>query len=81
MAAMKLTVNETKTPVRQVPAETFDFLGYTFGLHWTHRTKRKLLCVHAPALVASTVDLHGSILSVLGEGDEEEPLLVGAVPP
>ena len=29
---------------RQVPGETFDFLGYTFGLHWTHRTKRKLLC-------------------------------------
>jgi len=44
MAALKLTVNETKTHVRQVPAETFDFLGYTFGLHWTHRTKRKVLC-------------------------------------
>jgi group II intron reverse transcriptase/maturase len=44
MAALKLTVNETKTQVRQVPAETFDFLGYTFGLHWTHRTRRKLLC-------------------------------------
>jgi len=44
MAALKLTVNETKTHVRQVPAETFDFLGYTFGLHWTHRAKRKLLC-------------------------------------
>jgi RNA-directed DNA polymerase len=44
MAALKLTVNETKTQVREVPAETFDFLGYTFGLHWTHRTRRKLLC-------------------------------------
>ena len=44
MAALKLMVNETKTHVRQVPAEKFDFLGYTFGLHWTHRTKRKLLC-------------------------------------
>jgi group II intron reverse transcriptase/maturase len=44
MTALKLTVNETKTRMRQVPAETFDFLGYTFGLHWTHRTKRKLLC-------------------------------------
>jgi group II intron reverse transcriptase/maturase len=44
MAALKLTVNETKTHVRTLPAETFDFLGYTFGLHWTHRTKRKLLC-------------------------------------
>jgi group II intron reverse transcriptase/maturase len=44
MAALKLTVNETKTHVREVPAETFDFLGYTFGLHWAHRTKRKVLC-------------------------------------
>jgi len=44
MATLKLTVNETKTHVRRVPAETFDFLGYTFGSHWTHRTKRKVLC-------------------------------------
>lgn len=44
MDALKLKVNETKTHVREVPAETFDFLGYTFGLHWAHRTKRKLLC-------------------------------------
>jgi len=44
MAALKLTVNETKTHVREVPAETFDFLGYTFGLHWARRTKRKVLC-------------------------------------
>ncbi|MFH0983304.1 MAG: group II intron reverse transcriptase/maturase [Planctomycetota bacterium] len=44
MKVLKLTVNETKTQVRQVPAERFDFLGYTFGLHWAHRTKRKLLC-------------------------------------
>ncbi len=44
MAALKLTVNETKTHVRRVPIETFDFLGYTFGLHWTHRTRGKLLC-------------------------------------
>ena len=44
MSELKLTVNETKTRMRQVPGETFDFLGYTFGLHWTHRTKRMLLC-------------------------------------
>ena len=28
MVALKLTVNETKTHVRRVPAEPFDFLGY-----------------------------------------------------
>jgi hypothetical protein len=37
-------VNETKTHVREVPAETFDFLGYTFGEHRSSRTGRKLLC-------------------------------------
>jgi group II intron reverse transcriptase/maturase len=44
MTALKLTVNETKTQVREIPGERFDFLGYTFGLHWAHRTKRKVLC-------------------------------------
>jgi len=44
MAGLKLTVNETKTHVCEVPAETFDFLGYTFGLHRSGRTGRKLLC-------------------------------------
>jgi RNA-directed DNA polymerase len=31
MGKLKLTVNETKTHLRHVPEETFDFLGYTFG--------------------------------------------------
>ncbi len=44
MTALKLTVNEDKTQVRQAPAEAFDFLGYTFGLHWTRRRQRKTLC-------------------------------------
>ena len=44
MSELKLTVNEDKTHVREAPAETFDFLGYTFGLHWAYRTKRKVLC-------------------------------------
>jgi hypothetical protein len=38
MARLKLTVNETKTKVCQVPAETFDFLGYTFGRFYSPRT-------------------------------------------
>jgi RNA-directed DNA polymerase len=44
MRTLKLTVNETKTHVRCVPAETFDFLGYTFGRHRSARTGRWLLC-------------------------------------
>jgi len=31
MTKLKLTVNETKTRVRKLPEEKFDFLGYTFG--------------------------------------------------
>jgi group II intron reverse transcriptase/maturase len=38
MERLKLTVNETKTHVCRLPAETFDFLGYTFGRMYSPRT-------------------------------------------
>jgi hypothetical protein len=44
MQKVKLTVNETKTHVRELPGETFDFLGYTFGRHRSARTGRWMLC-------------------------------------
>jgi RNA-directed DNA polymerase len=44
MSRLKLTVNEDKTHVRELPHETFDFLGYTFGRHRSNRTGRWLLC-------------------------------------
>ena len=37
---LKLTVNETKTHVCQVPEESFDFLGYTFGRWYSAETGR-----------------------------------------
>jgi hypothetical protein len=37
---LKLAVNETKTHVCQVPQETFDFLGYTFGTCCSPKTGR-----------------------------------------
>ena len=43
MARLKLTVNETKTHVCRVPAETFDFLGYTFGRCYSPKTGRAYL--------------------------------------
>jgi len=43
MSKLKLTVNETKTQVREVPAETFDFLGYQFGLCWSYKRRRMYL--------------------------------------
>jgi RNA-directed DNA polymerase len=43
MSRIKLTVNETKTHICQVPAETFDFLGYTFGRCYAPKTGRAYL--------------------------------------
>ena len=43
MDHLKLTVNETKTKLCCVPAETFDFLGYTFGRCYSRRTGRAYL--------------------------------------
>ena len=37
---LKLTVNEAKTHVCQVPEESFDFLGYTFGRCYSPKTGR-----------------------------------------
>ncbi len=38
MSKLKLTVNETKTRLRRLPEETFDFLGYTLGRNYDRRT-------------------------------------------
>jgi RNA-directed DNA polymerase len=38
MSKLKLTVNETKTRMCGLPEKTFDFLGYTFGRHYSPRT-------------------------------------------
>jgi group II intron reverse transcriptase/maturase len=43
MSRLKLTVNEQKTKLRRVPAETFDFLGYTFGRCYSKKTGRAYL--------------------------------------
>jgi group II intron reverse transcriptase/maturase len=40
MSKLKLAVNEAKTHVCQVPQETFDFLGYTFGRCYSPKTGR-----------------------------------------
>jgi RNA-directed DNA polymerase len=34
MTCLKLTLNETKTKLRDAQRESFDFLGYTFGPHY-----------------------------------------------
>jgi hypothetical protein len=43
MTKLKLTVNDTKTRVCQLPEEKFDFLGYTFGRLYSPKTGRAYL--------------------------------------
>src|SRR3972149_6074350 len=40
MQRLKLTVNEAKTHIRQLPNERFDFLGYTFGRCYSRKNGR-----------------------------------------
>ncbi len=40
MKTLKLTVNEDKTHLCDLPQERFDFLGYTFGRCWKHDSGR-----------------------------------------
>ena len=44
MTRLKLAVNERKTKLSQLPEETFDFLGYTFGRYYSGKTGRAYLC-------------------------------------
>jgi len=41
---LKLTVNEDKTHIRELPEQRFDFLGYTFGRYYSPKTGRAYLC-------------------------------------
>ena len=43
MSKLKLTVNETKTRLRRLPEESFDFLGYTLGRNYDCRTGESYL--------------------------------------
>jgi RNA-directed DNA polymerase len=45
MDTLRLTVNEAKTRICQLPDETFDFLGYTFGRYYAYRTGRPYLAM------------------------------------
>ena len=43
MSKLKLTVNESKTRLRRIPGETFDFLGYTIGRCYSPQTGRSYI--------------------------------------
>jgi RNA-directed DNA polymerase len=43
VARLGLTLNEKKTSIRAARKERFDFLGYTFGPHYSRRTGREYI--------------------------------------
>ena len=43
MRVLKLEINQDKTRICRLPADTFDFLGYTFGLCYSKRTGKVYL--------------------------------------
>lgn len=43
MEKLRLTLNESKTQIRQIPDESVDFLGYTIGRCYSQRTGRAYL--------------------------------------
>ena len=66
MERLKLTVNEAKTKVCRLPAESFDFLGYTFGRLYSPRTGGTYLGLH-PARKALR-KLRSTISDLTGRG-------------
>jgi RNA-directed DNA polymerase len=43
MPRIGLTLNETKTSIKQARSEYFDFLGYTFGPHYIRKNGRRFI--------------------------------------
>jgi RNA-directed DNA polymerase len=43
LGRLQLTLNETKTSIRNARVERFDFLGYTFGPHYSLRTGQEYI--------------------------------------
>jgi RNA-directed DNA polymerase len=67
MTRIGLTVNETKTKLREATTERFDFLGYTFGPYWDRRTGRRYLGA-APS-AKSRQRLKGKVHALTGPGN------------
>ena len=73
MAKLKLTVNEAKTRICKLPAESFDFLGYTIGMHWSWKQRRMVLSTRpsrksVKRMLAKISDLTARNQTLLEEG-------------
>jgi RNA-directed DNA polymerase len=64
---LKLTLNEKKTSIRNARQERFDFLGYTFGPHFSRRTGGQYLG-HSPS-PKSMRRLRENVREHLGRGN------------
>lgn len=74
MQRLKLTVNEDKTHIRRVPAERFDFLGYTFGRCYSEKTGKAYLGTwpSKKSIRRLTVLIHGQTARSMCLLDAEE---------
>ena len=66
MARIGLTVNEAKTSLREARTERFDFLGYSFGPHWSPRYRRTY--IGASPSAKSCKRLRAKVHDVLSPG-------------
>lgn len=72
MQRLKLTVNETKTRICKLPADSFDFLGYTIGMYWSWKQRRMVLSTRPSkkavkrlmARISETTRKHMTLLDV-----------------
>jgi len=69
MAAIGLSLNETKTCIRNGREEHFDFLGYTFGPEWYIKTGRRYLA--AKPSKKATQRLKKRVRELLGRGNTD----------
>jgi RNA-directed DNA polymerase len=66
---LKLTLNEKKTSIRNARQERFDFLGYTFGPHFSRRTGSQYIG-YSPSL-KSVKRIRGNVREHLGRNNTE----------
>jgi len=69
MRRLGLSLNETKTAVRNAHRERFDFLGYSFGPHYSPRTGQRYL--GASPSKKSVTRLKPRISAILHRGNNE----------
>jgi RNA-directed DNA polymerase len=75
MTRLGLTINEAKTSLRDAHKERFDFLGYTFGLHYPYKSTVRL-CMNASPSKKSVQRLKAKVRDLLVPGNTDPWLKV-----